>query len=29
LDFKNIDAALDAGRIATRAALEAHPTLVR
>jgi NTE family protein len=29
LDFKNIDAAVDAGRIATRAALEAHPNLVR
>ena len=29
LEFKNIDAALDAGRIATRAALEAQPTLVR
>jgi NTE family protein len=29
LDFKKIDAALDAGRIATRAALEANPTLVR
>jgi NTE family protein len=29
LDFRNIDAALNAGRIATRAALEAHPTLVR
>jgi NTE family protein len=29
LDFKNIDAALDAGRIAARAALEAQPTLVR
>lgn len=28
LDFKNIDAALDAGRIATRAALEAQPGLV-
>jgi NTE family protein len=28
LDFKKIDAALDAGRIAARAALEAHPTLV-
>jgi NTE family protein len=27
LDFKNIDAALDAGRIATRAALEAQPNL--
>ncbi|OBG30103.1 patatin-like phospholipase family protein [Mycobacterium sp. 852002-51057_SCH5723018] len=29
LDFKNIDAALEAGRIATRAVLEAQPTLVR
>jgi NTE family protein len=29
LDFKNIDAALEAGRIATRAALETQPTLVR
>jgi NTE family protein len=29
LDFKNIDAALDAGRLATRAALEAQPSLVR
>ena len=29
LDFKNIDAALEAGRIATRIALEAHPALVR
>ncbi len=29
LDFKNIDAALDAGRIAARAVLEAQPTLVR
>nr|WP_245848616.1 cyclic nucleotide-binding and patatin-like phospholipase domain-containing protein [Mycobacterium palustre] len=29
LDFKNIDAALEAGRIATRAALEARPELVR
>jgi NTE family protein len=29
LDFKNIDTALDAGRIATRAALEAQPNLVR
>ena len=29
LDFKNIDTALDAGRIATRAALEAQPHLVR
>ena len=29
LDFKNIGAALDAGRIATRAALEAQPMLVR
>jgi NTE family protein len=29
LDFKNIDAALDAGRLATRAALEAQPALVR
>ncbi|MGZ6779912.1 MAG: patatin-like phospholipase family protein [Mycobacterium sp.] len=29
LDFKNIDAALDAGRIATRAVLKAQPTLVR
>ncbi|OBH07679.1 MULTISPECIES: patatin-like phospholipase family protein [unclassified Mycobacterium] len=28
LDFKNIDAALEAGRIAARAALEAQPTLV-
>jgi NTE family protein len=28
LDFKKIDAALDAGRIATRAALEAQPHLV-
>lgn len=28
LDFKNIDAALEAGRIAARRALEAHPTLV-
>jgi NTE family protein len=28
LDFKNIDAALDAGRIAARAVLEAQPTLV-
>jgi NTE family protein len=27
LDFKNIDAALEAGRIATRAALKAHPAL--
>ena len=29
LDFRNIDAALNAGRIAARAALEAQPTLVR
>jgi NTE family protein len=29
LEFHNIDAALEAGRIATRAALEALPTLVR
>ncbi|OBG77600.1 patatin-like phospholipase family protein [Mycobacterium sp. E3305] len=29
LDFKNIDAALQAGRKAARAALEAQPTLVR
>jgi NTE family protein len=29
LDFKNIDAALEAGRIAARAALEAQPALVR
>lgn len=29
LDFKKIDAALDAGRIAARAALEAQPNLVR
>jgi NTE family protein len=29
LEFHNIDAALEAGRIATRAALEAQPTLVR
>ncbi|ORW84954.1 esterase [Mycobacterium sp. IEC1808] len=29
LDFKNIDAALDAGRKAARAALEAQPALVR
>jgi NTE family protein len=29
LDFKKIDAALEAGRIATRAALEAQPHLVR
>jgi NTE family protein len=29
LDFKKIDAALDAGRIATRSALEAQPNLVR
>lgn len=29
LDFKKIDAALDAGRIATQAVLEAHPHLVR
>ena len=29
LDFKKVDAALDAGRIATRAALEAQPNLVR
>ncbi|OBF54148.1 esterase [Mycobacterium sp. 852002-50816_SCH5313054-b] len=28
LDFKNIDAALEAGRIAARAVLEAQPTLV-
>ena len=28
LDFENIDAALDAGRIAARAALEAQPSLV-
>lgn len=28
LDFRNIDAALEAGRIATRAALEAQPSLV-
>jgi NTE family protein len=28
LDFKKLDAALEAGRTATRAALEAHPTLV-
>lgn len=28
LDFKKIDAAVNAGRIATRAALEAHPDLV-
>jgi NTE family protein len=29
LEFENIDAALEAGRIATRAALEAQPSLVR
>ncbi len=29
LDFKNIDAALEAGRLAARAVLEAQPTLVR
>jgi NTE family protein len=29
LDFRNIDAALEAGRIAARAALEAQPALVR
>jgi NTE family protein len=29
LEFKKIDAALQAGRIATRATLKAHPTLVR
>jgi NTE family protein len=29
LEFHNIDAALEAGRIATRAALEAQPSLVR
>jgi NTE family protein len=29
LEFHNIDAALEAGRIATRAALDAQPTLVR
>ena len=29
LDFRNIDAALEAGRIATRAALEAQPALAR
>jgi NTE family protein len=29
LEFQNIDAALEAGRIATRAALEAQPSLVR
>jgi NTE family protein len=29
LDFKNIDAALEAGRIAARAALEAQPNLGR
>ncbi|OBA69262.1 esterase [Mycobacterium sp. 1554424.7] len=29
LDFRNIDAALNAGRIAARAALEAQPALVR
>jgi NTE family protein len=29
LDFKKVDAALDAGRIAARAALEAQPNLVR
>lgn len=28
LDFKKIDAALEAGRIATRAALDAEPDLV-
>ncbi|MDT5351169.1 MAG: hypothetical protein QOH91_4456 [Mycobacterium sp.] len=28
MDFKKLDAALEAGRIAARAALEAHPTLV-